>query len=75
MLVKAKWHIKDKTGWHATGEVFQTDDDLGNAVEVISGPEKKEPKASVPEVKSPEPEAAQEAEKPKTTSRRKKVSE
>lgn len=46
MLVKAKWNIKDDSGWHMTGEVFQTKEDLGDAVEILDGA----PKRKMPEV-------------------------
>ena len=35
MKVKAKWSVKDATGWHDAGEVFETESDLGDAVEVL----------------------------------------
>lgn len=68
MLVKAKWNVKDNAGWHEAGEVFNTDSDLGDAVEVLDAPKKvvktEEPKAE------PKPEAVAE-EKPKAAPRRK----
>lgn len=71
MLVKAKWNVKDAAGWHSAGEVFHTDADLGDAVEVIEGEKPAAPK----EETAPVPEPAEEAktEKPRTTSRRKKT--
>ena len=77
MLVKAQWNVKDATGWHEAGEVFNTESDLGNAVEVLDAP-KKAP------VKEPEQKAEAKAEEPvkepektaavtRTTSRRKKA--
>ena len=74
MLVKAKWNVKDASGWHSAGEVFQTENDLGDAVEVLDVPKNAEPeKASEPieEFVKEEPKA----EKPRTSSRRKKLSE
>lgn len=38
MLVKAKWNVKDASGWHDAGDVFETSDDLGDAVEVLDAP-------------------------------------
>ena len=77
MLVKAKWNIKDASGWHTAGEIFQTNDDLGNAVEVLDAPKKAIPETPVKkEAKQEEAEkpAAEEtkAEKPRTATRRKK---
>lgn len=66
MLVKAKWNVKDSTGWHRAGEVFQTDADLGDAVEAMEAPKK--PVEKKPE---PVPEPEKEPEQKKTTSRRK----
>ena len=73
MLVKAKWNVKDAAGWHNAGDVFQTDMDLGDAVDVLDVP-KKTVKASEP-VKEAEPETVNEPEKeaqekPKATTRR-----
>lgn len=67
MLVKAKWNVKDSTGWHRTGEVFQTESDLGDAVEVICGDEKKTEPVQAETVKEEKPV--------KTSGRRKKISE
>lgn len=82
MLVKAKWNVKDTSGWHISGDVFQTEDDLGDAVECLEKPAVKEQPKPVKEAPKAEPKAEAEAEvkaeaepeKPKTT-RRKKVSE
>lgn len=73
MLVKAKWNVKDANGWHNGGDVFQTEDDLGNAVEVLDVP-KATVKASkiaeaVAEAEKTEP--VKEPAKPRSTSRRK----
>ena len=70
MLVKAKWTVKDASGWHNAGDVFVTEQDMGDAVEVLDAPKQAEP------VKAPEPEAKAEekaAEKPavKNANRRK----
>lgn len=40
MLVKAKWNVKDGNGWHKHGEVFDTESDLGEAVDVLEAPKK-----------------------------------
>ena len=53
MLVKARYNIKDSSGWHNTGDVFETEDNLGKAVEVLMD-SAKEPE-SVPE-ETPVPE-------------------
>lgn len=47
MLVKAKWNVKDSAGWHEKGEVFQTKDDLGDAVTVLEDVKKREAAANV----------------------------
>ena len=60
MLVKAKWSVRDASGWHDAGEVFRTESDLGDAVEVLDAPKKAEP---VKQVEAPEPEPAKEPEK------------
>ena len=70
MLVKAKWNVKDSRGWHSAGEVFETEQDLGDAVEVLVAPKHAEPVKAIPE-KEPEAAAAEEPAKPKTPSRRK----
>lgn len=64
MKVKALCTIKDGTGWHMAGEVFETDEDLGNLVEVVE----KAPVAEPTEA----PEVAEIAEKPKPKTSRKK---
>jgi len=73
MLVKAKWNVKDAAGWHSAGEVFHTDEDLGDAVEVIEGKKPAAQKEEKAPEKMPEPAEEVKAEKPKTTSRRKKT--
>ena len=62
MLVKAKWSVKDASGWHNAGEVFTTEQDMGDAVEVLDAP-----KAAV-QLPEPdmEPENVPEAAKPET---------
>lgn len=69
MLVKAKWNVKDTAGWHEAGEVFQTESDLGEAVEILDAP-KKAVKTETP--KAEEPVAAEEPkeEKPKAPRRK-----
>ena len=76
MLVKAKWNVKDEAGWHSTGDVFMTDADLGDAVEVLDAPMKaldapmRAPEApKVPDAQKA-PEAPAEDEKPKTSRRK-----
>lgn len=81
MKVRAKWSVKDATGWHDAGEVFETEADLGNAVEVLE--EAKKPKAAKKAEPEPKPEETAEAEpareetpvqepvKPRSTARRK----
>ena len=67
MLVKAKWNVKDASGWHSAGEVFQTENDLGDDVEVLEGKTEK-PGAEAPEGTNAKEEVK--AEKPKTSTRR-----
>ena len=69
MKVKAKWNVKDGNGWHSAGEVFETESNLGDAVEILDAPKKQVPaKKAEPEkepIKEPEPEKAPEtAEEP-----------
>ena len=75
MKVKAKWNVKDGSGWHCTGEVFETESDLGDAVEILDAPKKQEPVKKAEPEKEPETvkavEPASEPSKPKTPSRRK----
>lgn len=61
MLVKAKWNVKGLDGWHTAGEVFETDEDYGDAVDVIDGKPKRQPK------KAPEKEPEQEPEQAPVT--------
>ena len=69
MLVKAKWNVKDSSGWHNAGDVFETENDLGDAVEAFEAQNKAEPKPESEPVKAEEPKA--EPASPKTPSRRK----
>ena len=88
MRVKAKWSVKDATGWHDAGQVFETESDLGDAVEVLDAQKKqpagkpeakkqepaKEPEPeTTAEAKEPEKEPEKAAEAPRSTSRRKKA--
>ena len=83
MLVKAKWSVKDASGWHDAGEVFHTENDLGEAVEVLDAPKRpaqkkqepvKEPvTATEPETAEPVKEPEKTAETPRSPSRRKKT--
>lgn len=70
MKVKAKWNVKDGSGWHSAGEVFETESDLGDAVEILDAPKKQESvKKAEPEkepVKEPE-KAVESAEEPVRT--------
>ena len=72
MLVKAKWSVKDSSGWHNAGELFNTDEDLGDAVEAIEAPVKAERKKPEPEEaeKSAEKKPDKPAEAPRTTRRK-----
>ena len=71
MKVKAKWNVKGSDGWHMAGEVFETNEDFGDAVEALDAPQKAEPKAQEP-VKEPEKaeETEQETQKAKNSRRR-----
>lgn len=69
MLVKAKWNVKDSAGWHRANEVFETEEDLGDGVEVLTQEAQK--KVQMPEVQDAEPERTEEPAKPRT---RRKVS-
>lgn len=74
MKVKAKWSVKDATGWHDAGEVFETESDLGDAVEVLEAKKAKtvkEPEPAAEPEKEPEAEPVQETAKPRSTTRRK----
>lgn len=67
MLVKAKWNVKDAAGWHKAGDVFHTDQDLGDGVEVLDAPKRPEP------VKEPAPAAEPAKETPKPTEEKPKA--
>ena len=56
MKVRAKWHVKDANGWHKPGEVFETNDDLGDAVDVLN--EEPEPKQAPEDGQEPDPTPA-----------------
>ena len=81
MLVKAKWSVKDASGWHNAGEVFETASDLGDSVEVLipGKPARHTPKVSeketIPEPAENPAEKAEPAEKetpkPRANTRRK----
>ena len=73
MLVKAKGNVRDAAGWHYAGDVFRTDDDLGDAVEVLDAPKKAPVKEEAKEPVNAEAPAEKQEEKPavKRTSRRK----
>ena len=60
MKVRAKWNVRDAAGWHVTGAVFETDEDMGDAVEVMEGPKRRAVKEPEPET-APEPETVTEA--------------
>jgi len=68
MLVKAKWNVKDNGGWHAAGEVFQTEENLGEAVEILEKPSRAVVEA-VPEEK-PVQTPVQTSEKPRVSRRK-----
>ena len=68
MLVKAKWTVKDASGWHDAGAVFETDSDLGDAVEVLSAPKKP---AAKPEIKKETVKAPEVKEEPKAVTEEK----
>jgi len=66
MKVKARRNVRDANGWHVKGEVFETEQNLGDAVEVLSAT-KTAAKQEKPKAKEPVPEAPKEepkAEKP-----------
>ena len=78
MKVVARQNVRDASGWHLKGQVFETEEDLGAAVDVLDGqkPEQRkaepEPIAKEREPKAAESESAPEKapEKPRSTSRR-----
>ncbi len=80
MRVKAKWNVKGSDGWHETGEIFETEEDYGDAVEVLEAKaEKQAPAPKTEEKPKQDPEKPvkpeKETEKPKTAARRRKTSE
>ena len=67
MRVKAKCNVRDANGWHLTGEVFETKQDLGANVEILDAPkpaarERTKAKETVPEAPKEEPAAVDAAE-------------
>ena len=74
MLVKAKWNVKDAAGWHSAGEVFNTESDLGNAVEVLDAPKPEKVKEVVKEEPASEtkPEPVKKEASVRTASTRRK---
>ena len=75
MRVKAKGNVRDASGWHRVGEVFITDEDLGDAVEVLDAPKQAEKKQEPVAEREPETEAesTKETVKPRSASRRRKA--
>ena len=74
MKVRARNNVKDLNGWHMTGEVFETEEDLGNSVEVLEAPKQLVIAGVEPETetRAEEPKAEEpKAEKPKTARRKK----
>lgn len=72
MKVRARQNVRDASGWHLTGQVFETDADLGEAVEVLDTQKAEEPEAVQVEPVREEPVAKEPVqEAPKTRSRRK----
>ena len=63
MKVKALCTIKDANGWHVPGEIFETEEDLGNLVEAVT------------EAAEKTAESAETEEAPKPKTRRKKTAE
>lgn len=63
MLVKAKWNVKDSAGWHRSGEVFNTKEDLGEAVEVLDMPKRQTP-AKAYEVPKEDPAVTEPVKEP-----------
>ena len=70
MLVKAKWNVKDAFGWHRAGEIWNTDKDLGDAVEVLDAPKAEPKQETVKETELVATEAKEPA-KARTSARRK----
>ena len=75
MLVKAKWNVKDANGWHDAGEVFNTENDLGEAVEVLSAQKKEPAKVEKKQEPEKEPETEPQAEAGETEKEPETVSE
>lgn len=66
MLVKAKWNVKDSAGWHSAGDVFNTDEDLGDAVEALETAQQPVPAEPDTPVQESAQEPEKEPEKPRT---------
>ena len=73
MKVRAKQNVRDASGWHLTGCVFETEEDLGAAVEVLDAPKRRPEPEPKPVEAAPAEEPKQEPEKTKSASRRKKT--
>lgn len=71
MRVRARLNVKDAAGWHRAGDVFETEAELGDAVEVLDKAEQ----VTLEEIteRPEEPEKPKEEPKP-ARSRRKKAS-
>ena len=72
MLVKAKWNVKDAAGWHSAGDVFNTESDLGNAVEVLDTPKKVQEVVKEEPAPESKPESVKKEAPVRTTSTRRK---
>ena len=74
MKVRARYNVKGSDGWHMTGEVFETTEDFGDAVEVLDTLKQAETKLQEP-VNEPEKAegSAQEEQKTRNASRRRKA--
>ena len=63
MRVKAKWNVKGSDGWHFGGEVFETEEDFGEAVVVLNAQAAKsarKPETKVEPVEKENPETEKE---------------
>ena len=74
MLVKAKWNVKDSGGWHKAGDVFNTEADLGDAVEALETVPKPaaKPETEPEGVQETAPKAETEAARTKPKAQRRK---
>ena len=68
MKVRARFNVKDAAGWHRPGDVFETDTDLGSAVDVLERAEQITMETLPEEPILKEPEEAK-AEEPKEEAR------